>query len=336
MQTDCFIIAEVGQAHDGSLGQAHAFIDAIARTGASAVKFQTHLADYESSPDEPFRVPFSYEDKTRYDYWRRMEFTPEQWAGLKSHAEEKGLMFMSSPFSVEAAELLQRLGIEAWKVGSGELASLKMLDLMAGSGKPTFISSGMSSYAELEAIVARFRQHDAAFTLLQCTTKYPTAYEDVGLNVMEEFRRRFACPVGLSDHSASIYPSLAAATLGADALEIHVTMSRDMFGPDTKASVTVEELKMLADGVRAFETMLRHPVDKDAAANELKDLKSMFGKSAYARHALPAGHVLSRDDVVMLKPGGGMTETDVSELVGKRMAVAVAEKTRLQREDVAE
>jgi N-acetylneuraminate synthase len=118
--TDCLIIGEVAQAHDGSLGMAHAFIEAIAAAGADAVKFQTHIAAAESTPAEPWRVRFSAQDASRYDYWKRMEFTEEQWRGLKQHAFEKGLLFLSSPFSLEAVELLERVGVAAWKIASGE------------------------------------------------------------------------------------------------------------------------------------------------------------------------------------------------------------------------
>ena len=124
----CLIIAEVAQAHDGSLGTAHAFIDAIAGAGADAVKFQTHIAAAESTPDEPWRVKFSPQDATRFDYWKRMEFTEEQWKGLKQHADECELIFLSSPFSFEAVDLLDRVGVAAWKVPSGETANAPMLD----------------------------------------------------------------------------------------------------------------------------------------------------------------------------------------------------------------
>jgi N,N'-diacetyllegionaminate synthase len=124
----CLIIGEVAQAHDGSLGMAHAFIDAIANAGADAVKFQTHIAKAESTPAEPWRVKFSQQDATRMDYWRRMEFTGEQWSGLKRHAEERGLLFISSPFSVEAADLLDRLDIKLWKIASGEVNNQPLFD----------------------------------------------------------------------------------------------------------------------------------------------------------------------------------------------------------------
>ena len=126
----CLVIAEVAQAHDGSLGMAHAFIDAAARAGADAVKFQTHIAAAESTPGEPWRVQFSFQDKTRYDYWKRMEFTEEGWRGLKAHADERGLLFLSSPFSSEAVALLRRVGVAAWKVASGEVGNTPMFAQM--------------------------------------------------------------------------------------------------------------------------------------------------------------------------------------------------------------
>ncbi len=148
-KTDVFIIAEIAQAHDGSLGIAHSFIDALKDTGVDAVKFQVHIAEAESSIYEPFRVKFSYEDATRYDYWKRMEFEPYQWSGLKKHCEECGLEFMASVFSNAAVDLLEKLGVKRYKIGSGEVSNLLLLDKIAYTGKPVILSSGMSSYEEL-------------------------------------------------------------------------------------------------------------------------------------------------------------------------------------------
>ena len=161
----CLIIAEVGLAHDGSLGLAHAFIDEIARNGADAVKFQTHIADAESTPGEPFRVRFSPQDATRYDYWKRMEFSEGQWRELSEHARRKGLIFLSTPFSFEAVELLARLGMPAWKVGSGEVTNVPMLARMAATGRPLLISSGMSSWEELDRAVSTASQAGAPVAL---------------------------------------------------------------------------------------------------------------------------------------------------------------------------
>ena len=143
----CLIIGEVAQAHDGSLGFAHAFIDAIANAGADAVKFQTHIAAAESTPAEPWRVKFSPQDQTRYDYWQRMEFSEAQWLGLKQHAEARGLLFLSSPFSVEAVELLSRVGVAAWKIASGEVSSRQMFERISATRLPVLLSTGMSEIA---------------------------------------------------------------------------------------------------------------------------------------------------------------------------------------------
>src|SRR5262245_14472502 len=151
----CLIVGEVAQAHEGSLGFAHAYIEAIATTGADAVKFQTHIAAAESTPLEPWRVKFSEQDASRYDYWKRMEFTEDQWCGLKKHADEKGLKFLSSPFSVEAVELLTRVGVSAWKIASGEVSNTQMFERIAATKLPVILSSGMSPLSEIDMAVER-------------------------------------------------------------------------------------------------------------------------------------------------------------------------------------
>src|SRR5262245_39397643 len=203
-----FVIAEVAQAHDGSLGMAHAFVDAAAEAGVDAIKFQTHLAAQESTLDELFRVRFSQQDPTRFQYWQRMEFTPEQWQGLAMHARERNLIFLSSAFSVAAVNLLSNIGMPAWKIGSGEFDSPDLWRAMASTHAPILFSTGMARRAEIANAVAVFRGAGLPFALLQCTSAYPTPLEAVGLNVIDELRREFTCPVGLSDHSGSVFPGL--------------------------------------------------------------------------------------------------------------------------------
>jgi N-acetylneuraminate synthase len=314
----CLVIGEVAQAHDGSLGMAHAFIDAIANAGADAVKFQTHIADAESTEHEPWRVKFSLQDTLRRDYWRRMEFTEAQWRGLMQHAGERGLMFLSSPFSLEACEMLLRLGVTAWKVASGELTSTPMLACMLDSGLPVFVSTGMSGVADIDRVVAGWRERRTPFALLQCTSAYPCPPERVGLNVVSFLRERYGCPVGLSDHSGTIFPGLAAATLGIALLEVHVTLSREMFGPDVSSSVTTTELRQLVEGVRFIETMKAHPIDKDAAADALAPLRQVFTRSVVPRVDLPAGVVLRPEHLALKKPGTGIPAGRLPELVGLR------------------
>lgn len=330
----CMIIGEVAQAHDGSLGLAHAFIDAIADAGADAVKFQTHIAAAESTPAEPWRVKFSRQDATRYDYWRRMEFTESQWRGLREHADQRGLAFLSSPFSPEAVDLLARVGVAAWKVASGEVGNTPMLRQMIDTGLPLLLSTGMSGWTEVDAAVAMARSAGVPVTVLQCTSLYPCPPEKVGWNVIPALRERYGCGVGLSDHSGTIYPGLAAATLGIDVLEVHVTMSRQMPGPDVVVSLTPEELATLVQGVRFIERMCAVPVDKDAQAQELEPMRSLFTKSVVMRRALPAGAVLRAEDLALKKPGSGIPAHRVTELIGTRLRHAVSADQILVESDL--
>ena len=332
----CLVIGEVGIAHDGSLGAAHAFIDAIAGAGADAVKFQTHIAAAESTPAEPFRIKFSRQDATRYDFWRRLEFTEDQWRGLAEHAKERQLLFLSSPFSMEAVDLLARLGMQMWKIASGEIGNLAMLDRMIATGRPVILSSGMSDLAELDAAAARVQSAGLPLAVLQCTTAYPCPPERVGLNMLPELRARYGSFVGLSDHSGTIYPALAGATIGMDVFETHVTLSRDAFGPDVKASVTPGELRQIVDGIRFIETMRANPVDKNAIAQEMTPLRKIFTKSVVARRDLPAGAILVESDLTVKKPGTGIPGNRLPEVIGRRLRRAVTVDELLRVDDLEE
>ena len=330
----CLIIGEVALTHDGSLGLAHAFIDAIANAGADAVKFQTHIASAESTPAEPFRVKFSRQDKTRYDYWKRMEFTEDGWRGLAEHARERGILFLSSPFSIEAVELLDRLGMPVWKIASGETSNAMLLERILDTRKPVLLSTGMSPIEEIDAAVARVRARKVEVGVFQCTTAYPCPAEKVGLNLIPFYRDRYACWIGLSDHSATIYPGLAAATMGIDMLEVHVALSREMFGPDVIASVTTHELRQLVDGIRFIERMKAHPLDKDASAEETAALRKLFTRSLVASADLPAGTVIAREHVAIKKPGTGLAPDRLDEILGRRLKRAVAADQLLAADDI--
>ena len=330
----CLIIGEVGLAHDGSLGYAHAFVDEVARGGADAVKFQTHIAAAESTPAEPFRVKFSKQDGSRYDYWKRMEFTEEQWRGLAEHARERGILFVSSPFSIEAVDLLERVGMPMWKIPSGETSNAMLLDRILDTGAPVLLSTGMSPGAEIDAAVRRVTNRGVPVGVYQCTTAYPCPPEKIGLNLIPFYRDRYRCWVGLSDHSATIYPGLAGAALGIDMLEVHVALSREMFGPDVVASVTTQELRQLVDGVRFIERMTSHPLDKDASAEETAPLRKLFTRSLVASADLAAGTVIAREHVAIKKPGTGLPPDRLDEIIGRRLARPVTADQLLAAEDI--
>ncbi|MCA9473189.1 MAG: N-acetylneuraminate synthase family protein [Nitrospirales bacterium] len=330
----CAIIAEVGQSHDGSLGLAHAFIDAIADAGADAVKFQTHIAAAESTKAEPWRKSFSQQDATRYEYWRRMEFTLEQWQGLREHAKRRQIGFMSSPFSLEAVELLEKVGVEAWKVPSGEITNLPLLGAMAATNMPVILSTGMSGLEEIDEAVSFVRGQARSLAILQCTSLYPCPPERIGLNVLSMFRERYQSSVGLSDHSGTIYPGLAAATMGMEVLEVHVTLSREMFGPDVPASVTTDELRQLVNGIRMIETMKAYPVEKTITMDEVAPLRDIFMKSIVAREDLREGTILRHEHLTTKKPATGLTPGQLPKLLGRRLRRSVARDSNIVFDDV--
>jgi N-acetylneuraminate synthase len=330
----CLIIGEVALTHDGSLGLAHAFVDAIANAGADAVKFQTHIAVAESTPSEPFRVKFSRQDATRYDYWKRMEFTEEGWRGLAEHARDRGIVFLSSPFSIEAVELLDRIGMPLWKIASGETSNNLLLDRILDTRRPVLLSTGMSPIEEIDRAMARVRARSIDVGVFQCTTAYPCPPEKIGLNMLPFYRERYGCWDGLSDHSATIYPGLGAVALGIDMLEVHVALSREMFGPDVVASVTTQELRQLVEGIRFIERMRANPIDKNASAHETAPLRTLFTRSLVARANLPAGTVISRKHIAIKKPGTGLAPDRLDEIIGRRLARAVAADQVLSAEDI--
>lgn len=328
------IIAEVAQAHDGSIGRAHSFIDAVSDCGVDAIKFQTHIAQYESSDLEPWRVKFGYEDETRYDYWKRMEFPEEQWAGLIQHSRERGLEFIGTPFSVESLEMLCRLGVQRWKLASGEITNRFLVRQLAKLGQPVIMSSGMSNWEELDETVRCLQDGGVELTLLQCTSAYPVPLEKVGLNVLKQMMERYQIPVGLSDHSGDIFASLAAVALGAQCIEVHFCLSPYDFGPDTVASLTVEQLKMLVQGIRQIEIMLEHPINKDAQAQELATMHTIFTKSLYAKEPIPAGTEIRWEMLGAKKPCAGIPVTDVEKVLGRHASRTVDADSFLHWEDV--
>jgi N,N'-diacetyllegionaminate synthase len=259
------IIAEVGLAHDGSLSQAHAYVDACAKAGVDVVKFQCHLGD----PCTEWRVKPDArgQDETRQAYWQRTGFTSTQWLWLCEHCSQLGVEFLCSPFSVAAVALLDPL-VKRWKVPSGRIADLALLQAIGKTGKPVLLSSGMGTSAEMSAAgMALVKAGCPWVQLLQCTTAYPCPAEWIGLNAQSKG--------GLSDHSGTIYTGLAAAALGLEVLEVHVCWSKEQGGFDTAASLDMGQLGQLVEGVRFVEKAMQ-PVDKDKMAEKLAETRRVF------------------------------------------------------------
>jgi N,N'-diacetyllegionaminate synthase len=316
----CRVIAEVGSVHDGSFGNAIRLIDAAVDCGVDIVKFQTHISAAETTRDAP--MPPYFKGEPRYEYFKRTGFSLAQWQELKAHCDERGVEFLSSPFSSQAVELLEEVGAARYKVGSGEVTNIPMLETIARTGKPVILSSGMSTWEELDQAVQTIRRFHDRITVLQCTSEYPCEYERVGLDVMTAMRERYGLPVGLSDHTLTNYACYAAVVLGATVLEKHFTFSRLMYGSDARHSLEPAEMRDLVAGVRAVETMLESTVSKDATARRLGFMKEIFEKSVVTVVDIPEGATISDAMLSVKKPGTGVPARRLREFFG---AVALRE-----------
>lgn len=313
------IIAEIGSVHDGSFGNAQKLIEAAAEAGADAVKFQTHIAEAETLASAPSPGYFSAEP--RMAYFKRTGFSLDQWHQLAAHAKEHGVTFLSSPFSLEAVDLLEEIGISAYKIPSGEVSNIPLLEKIAKLGKPVLLSSGMSNWKEIDQAVSVLCEA-CPTTVMQCSSAYPCQPEQVGLNVITEMAARYGLPVGYSDHTMGMAAPLAAVTLGAVVIEKHFTFSRLMYGSDAKHSMEPTEFKLLVECIRDVETMLKSPVDK-SDASPYADMKRIFEKSVITSRDISAGEIFTIDMLAFKKPGDGIPASEYSRVIGRRAVTSL-------------
>lgn len=310
------IIAEVGSVHDGSFGNAKKLIELAAKCGATAVKFQTHIASAETLKNAPMPNYFKGED--RYSYFNRTGFSKEQWLALAKHAKENNIKFLSSPFSIEAVDLLEDIGVSIYKIPSGEVTNIPMLEHIANTGKMVLLSSGMSSWQELDLAVKTLTKNNKNVVLMQCSSVYPCPTEQVGLNVMLEMKKKYNLPVGFSDHTLGSAASVAAAALGAVAIEKHITFSKDMYGSDAKHSMEPDEFKKLCKDLREVWNIIDNPVDKTDII-KYKQMKTIFEKSIVAKQSLQKGTIIEKNHFAFKKPGDGIRADRYKEFIGKTL-----------------
>ena len=328
MKNKTTIIAEIGQAHDGSLGILHSLIEAAASAGVDAVKFQVHIADSESTLYEPFRINFSYEDKNRYEYWKIMEFTFQQWQDIKKKCEDLNLEFLATPFSNAAVDLLESLEVKRYKIGSGEFNNLLLIDKIIKTKKEILLSTGMSSIEEIEFIVERIKKAGNKLCIFQCTSSYPTNPSEICLGALPQLKERFRCSTGLSDHSGDIFASLAAVSLGATFVEVHITFSQKMFGPDSYSSLNIENLTRLVKGIRFIEKAKKGDLSQKNLKNNSHN-RSIFGRSLYLRKDIKKNEKLNFDHLEAKKPGEiGISPIHYEKILGK-VAIKDLQKGKL-------
>ncbi|MCG8652524.1 MAG: N-acetylneuraminate synthase family protein [Pirellulales bacterium] len=324
------VIAEVGSVHDGSLGNAHCLIDVAADCGADVVKFQTHLAECETLPDAP--MPPYFKGEPRFEYFLRTGFSREQWIELKEHCRQREIEFLSSPFSNEAVDLLEDVGVRRYKIGSGEMTNLPLLHHVAATGKPIILSSGMSSWQELDAAMEAIGKHHNQIVLLQCTSEYPCPAANVGLDVMQQMRDRYQVPVGLSDHTLDLFAPIAAVALGADVIEKHLTFSRKMYGSDARHSMEPGPFSEMVRGIREVTVMRQSSVDKDANAARLDEMKQIFEKSVVSIAAIEKDTQITPEMITVKKPGTGIPARRLPEIVGMYATCRIPADTLLTEE----
>ena len=315
-----YIIAEIAQAHDGSLGMVHSYIDSLKNIGINAIKFQMHYAEYESSIHEKFRTKFSYQDETRFDYWKRLEFTKDQWIEIKRHCDEVRLDFICSVFSEFSLKTLIEIGGKIIKVPSGELSNHLLLEKISKTKKKIILSTGLSNNSEIEDSIKILKKHKNNISILHCTSEYPTKPQTLGLEQIKYLKNKFKVPVGLSDHSGKIFSPLMAITKGAEIIEAHVVFDKRIFGPDTSSSLTINDFKLIVEGAKYIESSHKKHINKNSLSLKTKLTKKTFGKSLVVNRNLQKGHVLKTDDLTSLKPEGyGLSPKYYKKILSKKL-----------------
>jgi N-acetylneuraminate synthase len=324
-----FVVAEIGNNHDGSIRQAERLIEAAAEAGADAVKFQTHIAEAEMLPSTPTPPHF---DEPRFEFTKRMELSRDDHLRLKALAEERGLVFFSSPFSVQAVALLEEVGVPAYKIASGEVTNPPLVEAVAATGRPVLLSTGMSGMDDIERAAAILRAAGSPFLIMQCTSTYPCPPELVNLKAMAVMGERLGVPYGLSDHTPGVWTSVAAVALGAVAIEKHFTLSKRLYGPDHHASLVPEELAQLVAGVREVEAALGSGLkERDPA---LDPARATFEKSVVTRAVIPAGAMIEAEMLTTKRPGNGIPATRLRDVVGRTVTHELAQNHLLEEADL--
>ncbi len=327
------IIAEVGNTHEGSVGLAKCMIDAAVGSGADIVKLQTHIFDAESLPTAP--NPPYFDGESRKDYFERTAFSRSQYIELIEFTKNLGAELISSPFSVEAVEFLQDLGMATLKIPSGEVSNVLLLEAVANCNVNVILSSGMSSYDELDLAVKILKLGRInSLTVLQCTSEYPCPPENVGLEKIGEFKDRYDVNSGLSDHTLSEAIPAIAVYAGAQIIEKHFTLSKLAYGSDAKNSLEPVEFKRMTQYIREAEAIVSSPVKKSVNREYILNMKRVFEKSLVFKSDLPSGHVLTTDDFAAKKPGDGLPTRYYKEFIGLSLKNKVFKDQYVSEEDV--
>jgi N,N'-diacetyllegionaminate synthase len=330
-----YIVAEIGNTHEGSLGLAKMFAKSAKDCGVDAVKFQTHIFSDESLIDAP--NPAYFNDETRQEYFERTSFSKLQWIQLKEYCEkELNIDFFSTPFSISAVDLLNSIDVSTYKISSGDVNNIPLLEKVALTGKKVVLSTGMSDWNDIDCAVQVLQSNGCdELTILQCTSEYPCPPELSGLNVIGEIKSRYkSVRVGYSDHTIGLVIPLAAVFNGAEFIEKHFTLSREMYGSDAKNSTEPKEFRSMVDCIRSYENAVNNPIDKNHIADKMTNMKNIFEKSIVASKALQEGHVIKFEDLAFKKPGNGIKPNLYKEVLGKKIKSEIKLNSQIDWRDL--
>ncbi|CAO3363717.1 N-acetylneuraminate synthase [Azospirillum palustre] len=316
----CFVIAEAGINHNGSMEMAHRLIDTAADAGADAVKFQTFHAELVMTPDAPkaaYQTANTGSDGSQMEMVRVCQLSAEQFVELQAHCTARGVLFLSTPFDHRSIEILDRMDVPAFKVPSGEVVNRPMLRDIGRRGRPVILSTGMAMLGEVEAALGELETAGApGIAILHCTSNYPAAVGDVNLRALGTLAAAFGRPVGYSDHTLGHVVSVAAVALGACIIEKHITMDRSLPGPDHPASLDPAGLRAMIDGIRSVEAALGDGRKRPAAA-EIDTLR-VARRSLFLARDVAAGALIDDTALVALRPSGGISPYCIDEVIGRR------------------
>jgi N-acetylneuraminate synthase len=309
-------------------------IDAASRAGASAVKFQTFSADrlvIRQAPKAAYQKQTTDAQESQHAMLRRLELSPSDHARLFAHAQDRGLMFLSTPFDHAGVDLLIELGVSAIKIGSGDLTNLPLLEHVARQKRSIILSTGMAYLSEVEEAVRCVQTHsDAPLVLLHCVSNYPAREADINLRAMLTMRQAFGLPVGFSDHTVGVSVAVAAVALGACVIEKHFTLDRSLPGPDHRASLQPDELRVMVGSIRDVETALGDGI-KRPAVKELGTAR-VARRSVVSQIDIPSGATITAEMLAIKRPGTGIPPRDVTRVIGRTARVTIPADTVLEWE----
>ena len=316
----CFVIAEAGVNHNGKIELAKELVDAAAKAGADAVKFQTFKAENvvtTNAEKAEYQKETTGVKESQYEMIKKLELTEYDFKELADYAKEKDIAFLSSPFDKESVDLLDDINVPVFKVASGEITNFPLLRHVSGKDKPIILSTGMATLGEIEDALRVVRGAGVDdIVLLHCVTSYPAKMEDVNLRVIETLKHAFKLPVGFSDHTLGITVPIAAVSLGAVVVEKHFTLDKDLPGPDHKASLEPDELEEMVVAIRDVEKALGDGIK--IPTKEEEEIKKVARRSVVAKIDIPKGTTVAEDMLDVKRPGTGITPKYMDIIVGKK------------------